>query len=545
MQVHALCLGCSEEHIHLIRAAAAGLPWQINAEELNPVELPGRLQRLLHQYALVVLGDEGLAQLLTARPDDQPELSADPGPGRCLFLLSPAAFPRLGQVQIRQPVNWILLDNDGTSRLRRYLEQMADLLSTGEDLFPTTRSWAGGRPKNETIPSQVQRIQVQKQAALKQLAGGVAHDFNNILNGIMGYLSLIKLDLDRNSPYFDYLEDIEKSARRGVALSSLLLRYSRRRQLNKSVIHLNELVRQSTVEALEGVGERIDVEYELNETLPDMEADAQQIREAIIQICRNGAAAMAEGGRLRIRTVWRKIERHDHRNLMALPEGNYLGVEIADSGTGMSEEVRDRMFEPYFTTRKETGGRGLGLTVAYSVMAAHDGGILVDSAPGKGTIITLLFPSPGEDVVTAPVPAAVDKAGREKPQRHVPCILLVDDDEMVRNTASRLFRKLGYAVRVAEDGREALTIFDEQSGTINLVFLDMIMPRLNGEQTFAALRERNPHLPVILISGYSVDHTIRELLRRGAAGFLQKPISLEDIQSILDQILPWSPIEGK
>jgi|GEM_PF-4462056 len=543
MRFHVLCFGCREEHQRLVQTAAAGLPWRVRAEEADGRQLPIRLWQRLHEYTLVVMDDQGLDGLLAgASPEGEDEWLGR-CPGRCLFLLTPAAFFRLGQLRFQPPAHWILLGEDAVPRLRRYLEEVA-----ARPFMPAAET-SGAPPLitehsgDEQGTHQSQRVQVQKQAALKLLAGGVAHDFNNILNGIMGYLSLIKLDLDRSSPYYDYLEDIEKSARRGVELSSLLLRYSRRRQLNRVVMNLNDVVRQATDEALVDAGGRIGVEYDLSDDLPAMEADAHQIRDAVVQICRNGAAAMAEGGRLRVATGWRLLELHDPRNLMALPEGNYLAVEIADSGAGMSEEVRDRMFEPYFTTRKEIGGRGLGLTVAYSVMAAHDGGLLVDSRPGEGTVITLLFPL-AEEAVSETVSVAGDAATRQQVRPRVPCILLVDDDEMVRNTASRLFRKLGYAVRVAEDGREALTVFAEEAGAIDLVFLDMIMPRLNGEQTFTALRKRNPRLPVVLISGYSVDHTIRELLRQGAAGFLQKPISLEDIQAILHRTLPRSPQNG-
>ncbi len=368
----------------------------------------------------------------------------------------------------------------------------------------------------------------QKMEAIGTLAGGIAHEFNNLLMAIQGNASLILSDMDKFHPHYEKIRNIETIVKSGARLTSQLLGYARKGKYEIRPIDLNRIV-EETIETFGSARKDIIIHSKLVKDIPAIEADQGQIVQILLNLLINAADAMPAGGQIKIETEnipYAQVRNKPYR----VKPGNYVLLKIADTGSGMDKETMDRIFEPFFTTKTMGRGTGLGLASVYGSVKAHGGYIDVESEKNKGSTFSIYLPATGERV----------KTERHMTYRHVggtETILLIDDEKMVRETGAMMLEKLGYSALSASSGKAAIGIYEEKKDNIDMIILDMIMPDLGGEQTYDRLRKINPHVKVLLSSGYSMNDQAEKILKRGCNGFIQKPFTMEELSAKLREIL--------
>ncbi|MBN2525607.1 MAG: response regulator [Deltaproteobacteria bacterium] len=375
-----------------------------------------------------------------------------------------------------------------------------------------------------------QLYQSQKMEAIGTLAGGIAHDMNNVLSAIFNLGSLMKINAAQFSDSTRQdIEDIIYAAKRGRDLSRDLLGFARKGTYLRERLNFNEIVEEVRKLVVRTVS-HVDVQLLLDDALPMIEGDHGQLSHALMNICLNAADAIPESGLISISTETVKL---DGLDLLAWPElstGRYINVNIIDTGEGMSPDVLEHVFEPFFSTKETDKGTGLGLSMVYGTLKSHDGAVRIESVKGAGTKVNLLIPISRN----ARMPLRNTGQFRVAPQRCSGKILLVDDEHMIRRSASRLLGSLGYKVLVAANGVEALEVLEQENANLCLVILDLVMPVMDGEKTYHRIREIDNTLPVLISSGYSKGEKVENLISAGAAGFVQKPF---DVSVIAEQIL--------
>ena len=379
-----------------------------------------------------------------------------------------------------------------------------------------------------------QLLHAQKLESLGILAGGIAHDFNNLLTSILGQADLALLGLAPGSPARPSLEEIVKTTRRAAGLTNQLLAYSGKGQFFTRVVDLGEIVREMANLLEVTVTGKVTLKLDTAEGIPGIEADVSQIRQVVMNVVMNASEALANGtGAVSVSVGVRKFDRAFlSKNVLgrSLDPGTYVYLEVKDTGCGMKPELVEKAFDPFFSTK--FSGRGLGLATVLGIVKAHSGAIRVDSVPGKGTTFTILFP---------PSPKPVQK--EEERKEPVPeiagsgTILLVDDEDIVREPAARMLRRLGFEILTAANGKEALEVFRAHENEIVCVVLDLTMPEMSGEEAFRELRRMRSDLKVILSSGYGETESIRSFPGKGPDGFLQKPYQLKQLASKLREVL--------
>lgn len=370
----------------------------------------------------------------------------------------------------------------------------------------------------------------QKMEAVGTLAGGLAHDFNNILAGIIGYSSLVKKSLEKGHPLLADMEAIERLSWRGSDLTAALLSFSCRGRYQPEPLNINNLI----VEVIKFVertsGKRIDMRTELLPDTSSVYADRGQIYQVIMNLCINACEAMPEGGTLTVKTANAELDKALFKAHPDLKEGPFVSVIVSDTGAGMDFGMRERIFEPFFTTKAEKSGTGLGLAVVSGIVSRHGGYIEVESVPGRGSIFKVYLPATSGKVREARPQPVVSLKGDET-------ILLVDDDRDIRDSVERLLGANGYTVIPASNGEEALKILEKKKDDIHLVLLDMIMKGIGGEETFIRMRKIASDLPVILCTGYSLDSGTQRLLDKGANDFIQKPFDPNSLALKIRKVL--------
>jgi PAS domain S-box-containing protein len=379
-----------------------------------------------------------------------------------------------------------------------------------------------------------QMLHTQKLESLGVLAGGIAHDFNNLLTGVLGNADLALLELSPVAPARECLTAISDSARRASELCRQLLAYSGKGRFLVQPVDLAELVQEMGHLLSVSISKKVVLKYHFTRNLPSVDADVTQMRQVIMNLIVNASEAIGE--RSGVISVTTGLARCDAAYLGGcfaaenVTPGDFVYLEIADTGKGMDRTVLDRVFDPFFTTKFT--GRGLGLPAVLGIVRGHNGAIRVYSEPGRGTTFRLLFP------VAASTPArAPEKSGQNQPWKGTGNILVVDDEETVRNLTRRMLERTGFSVTVANDGREALEKFEQNRDSINLVVLDLTMPHVDGEACFRGLRQMSPNVKVILTSGYNEQDVVNLFAGKGLAGFIQKPYTSDELIGKVREIL--------
>lgn len=371
--------------------------------------------------------------------------------------------------------------------------------------------------------------ETQKLESLGVLAGGIAHDFNNLLTGILGNASLAKLDLAPGTPPFNCVDEIEKASLRAAELCRQMLAYSGKGRFVVQLVDLSELITEAAPLLELSASKKAKLRFFLNKNLPLVQADVNQLRQIVINLVSNAAEAVGDKeGMIRVTTgsmrATREYLQQTHLS-PELPEGQYVFVEVNDNGTGMSAETLARIFEPFFTTKFT--GRGLGLSAVLGIVRGHKGAIKVESEPGKGSSFLVLLPAADQ---TASVPAEPVAEPAAPPCKRV---LVVDDEEVVRNVLVRMLKAFGYESTTACDGQQAVQLFHEGMPDFCAVLLDLTMPELDGAETFREIHRLQPELPVVLMSGYSEQEAVEKFGAEGLAGFLQKPFQPDALKARL------------
>ena len=390
---------------------------------------------------------------------------------------------------------------------------------------------------------EAQFAQAQKMQAVGQLAGGVAHDFNNVLQAIIGYSDLLLANHRPTDPAFQDIIQIKQNANRAKNLVQHLLAFSRRQTLRPQVLQLGELIGDLSLLAKRLVGETVKLDMRQGRDLWDVHADATQFEQAILNLAVNARDAMPEGGDLAIRT--RNVPAAECASFgSGLVPGDYVLVEIEDSGTGISPENIEKIFEPFFTTKEVGKGTGLGLSMVYGFVKQTGGFILCDSVVGRGTIFRIFLPRHVEERnaplastnEAALVPSVAETeaaaAALEAPavdHTGTGCVLLVEDEEAVRKFAARALASRGYEVLEAASGREAIELLEESEASVDLVVSDVVMPEMDGPTLMRELRKRDPALKIIFVSGYAEDAFAKNLPEGERFTFLPKPFTLKQL----------------
>jgi PAS domain S-box-containing protein len=392
------------------------------------------------------------------------------------------------------------------------------------------------RAEEERRKLEAQVQHAQKLESLGVLAGGIAHDFNNLLMAALGNADMALMDLSELSPARPSVEEVKKACRRAAELTNQMLAYSGRGHFVIQPVNLNELIEEMQHLLHVSIGKKVVLRHELAPGLPFVDADVAQMRQVLMNLITNASEAIGdETGAIVVATRAVEADRADLSSPYvneALSEGRYVCVEISDTGCGMDTEARSRLFDPFFTTKFT--GRGLGLSAVLGIVRGHRGTILVESEVGKGTTFKVLFPASDQ---AAPARAEQRAAQRAATWRGSGTVLLVDDEEGVRDTGAKMLERAGFTVLTAADGAEGAEIFRRHADEIAAVLLDATMPKMSGEETFHALQEVRKDVPVILCSGYTEEDATARFAGNGPAAFLQKPFELDALVAKLRAVL--------
>jgi len=365
--------------------------------------------------------------------------------------------------------------------------------------------------------AEIRSLESKQLETVGRLAAGVAHDFNNNLTSIMGCAELLRYEAGDNQELAELVDGIMQASQRSAELTRQLLAYSRKAQMLLAPLDLHELVGDAVSLLRRSVDPNVAVLTELSADSPIVAADRALLESALLNLLVNACDAMSGGGTLRIRTASAASSVTDARS----KGQRTVLLEVIDTGRGMEKELLQHIFDPFFTTKPVGHGTGLGLAAVAGTIKAHGGRIDVESEVGKGTTFRVQLPCTDESPTARQESAAI--------QRGTGTVLVVDDDVMVSMTAVATIKSFGYAVTHAPEGKAALELVRKEPERYRLVLLDLRMPGMSGEETFDALRALNPKLRVLIWSGYGADQDVAAMLRRGAAGFVQKPYRVAEL----------------
>ena len=370
----------------------------------------------------------------------------------------------------------------------------------------------------------------QRMDSIGQLAGGIAHDFNNILTAILGNLEIARSGLDPNDGRAGAIADAEEAARRAADLTRQLLTFARHQRVEQRVIDLNALTRDADRMLRRLVGPEVEIDTRLDPALRAVRAAPGQIEQVLLNLVVNARDATPRGGRISIATRNRLVAGTPGDGAGDVPPGDYVELSVRDTGSGMPADVLERVFEPFFTTKEPGAGTGLGLAVCYGIVRQAGGDIVVQSAPGEGTVFRVLLPA-----VDAPV-EPLDRAPAPGQARGSETILVAEDEPAIRTLVARALGARGYRVLHAADGQQALDVAAGLAEAPHLLLTDVVMPRLGGPELAVALRHRWPTLPVLLMSGYTAD-ALREGREVPESAFLVKPFTADQLSLRVREVL--------
>jgi len=389
-----------------------------------------------------------------------------------------------------------------------------------------------GRDITEHRQLEAQLRQAHKMEAIGTLAGGIAHDFNNLLTGILGYANELKLSSSCDEDIHEAARIIENAATRGAELTRQLLGFARKGKIEEVPLDVHKLVDEVASVLRRTIDRRIDIVRELRASLPYVLGDPTQLQRVLLNLGVNARDAMPSGGRLIFETCIVDLDEEYYREHLDSRPGRYLVLAVTDTGCGIPRDIRDRIFDPYFTTKGEGKGTGLGLAMAYGIVSNHGGAIRVYGEEGHGTTFKVYLPLSTESpatVDTAPPPALIRGRGER--------VLVVEDEDVIRTMVTRMLDGLGYRVTTAVDGQEGADYYARHADEIDLVIVDMVMPRMNGRDCFRRLKEVNPEVKTVLSTGYGLDSVVRGLLSDGMVGYVQKPYLVSQLSDAVAKAL--------
>lgn len=386
--------------------------------------------------------------------------------------------------------------------------------------------------------------QQQKLEAIGSLAGGIAHEFNNLLQVIRGNARFAMDELPADEQPYQDLTNVVDAVDRAAAITSQLLSFSRKKPVQKSNRAVNEVVATTLKLVRPVIGEQIELDVTFGDNAGTVCVDADIMSQAMLNLCVNARDAMPSGGRLRITTE--QVELGDRRQRIASPRqpelkpGHYSMLTVADTGLGIPAEVRDRIFDPFFTTKEVGKGSGMGLAMVFGAVQDHDGAVTVESAEGQGSAFRLFLPVVPNHSEDAPRPAG-KCAGL--PANGNETILVADDDLIVRGLAVRALREAGYTTISADDGEQAVQLFEQHAERIDLVLLDVVMPKMNGRLVYQTIKGLRPETEIVFCSGYDPAANCGGLAMEKGWRLIQKPYDPDEllltVREVLDARQPW------
>ena len=393
------------------------------------------------------------------------------------------------------------------------------------------------RAERERAELAVQLLQAQKMEAIGQLAGGVAHDFNNQLAAIQGNADILRELARGHAQLAEPLDQIDAAVRRSADLTSRLLAFARKGKYLTVPVDLHRQVDEVIAILERSIDKRIRIVRDLQARPSTTLGDPTQIENALLNLAVNARDAMPEGGQITfISRVTEVAEASIEQRGLELAPGRYLSLAIADTGCGMDAATRERLFEPFFTTKEPGKGTGLGLASVFGTLKNHRGAVRVASAPGEGSVFETLWPLEAAGTATDQAPSRPAAEAVQPAAAAGLSVLVVDDERGVRDALVRILERLGYRTRSCGDGVEAVQVFERSWREIDVVVLDVMMPRMSGVEALKALRRINPQVRVLLSSGYGLDGESQRLLLLGQVGFLQKPYTIAVVSRALAEI---------
>jgi signal transduction histidine kinase len=395
------------------------------------------------------------------------------------------------------------------------------------------RETARLRVEMERKDLEQQYHQAQKMDAVGRLAGGIAHDFNNMLTAILGYCELLADDPSVKDHHRADIREIERAGKTAAQLTRQLLSFSRREIVEPTVLDLNAVVGGMDNMLHRLVGEHIDMRTTLAPHLESVKADRGQVEQVILNLVVNARDAMPDGGLMSIETANVCLPEGVTSAYLTAPPGHYVVLTVKDTGSGMTDNVLEHLFEPFFTTKRSTKGTGLGLATIYGILKQNDGGIAVESTAGAGSVFRIYFPSCSErpsDPLPQPTSARTSPDGTGT-------ILIVEDDPGIRELSSKILKRCGYTVLVANGGHEARLICERHDGIIDLLLSDVVMPGMNGPTVAEMLTKMRPAMKVVFMSGYTDDAIVRHGVMERDVPFLQKPFTPERLANKIVEVL--------
>jgi PAS domain S-box-containing protein len=384
--------------------------------------------------------------------------------------------------------------------------------------------------EHEKLEAQLR--QAQKMEAIGRLAGGVAHDFNNLLTAIIGNADLTLMSLDKDSPLQENIEEIKKAGHRAASLTRQLLAFSRKQVLQPKVLSLNEVITGLNKMLGRMIGEDVELETFMEPDLGRIKADPGQIEQVLLNLAVNARDAMPQGGKLTIKTANVDLdEEHFRRHAEQMQPGPYVMLSVSDTGIGMNEEVLSHIFEPFFTTKETGKGTGLGMATVYGIIDQNNGYIWPYSEPEQGTTFKIYLPK-----IEGEVESGQKEKTRKKISHASETILMVEDNDEVRNLARNILQRYGYKVLEAENGEEALRISQQQQ-TIHLMLTDVVMPGMSGRELAECIQSQRSEIKVLYMSGYTDSAIVHHGVLTSGVNFIQKPFTPEKLTSKIREVL--------
>jgi CheY-like chemotaxis protein len=366
----------------------------------------------------------------------------------------------------------------------------------------------------------------QKMEAIGSLAGGIAHDFNNLLTGILGYANLLKVKATPGSEVLKAANVIQDAADRASQLTAQLLGFARKGKNLAVPVDINRIIEEVTGILERTMDPRIRIVKRFAPINVMVIGDPTQMQQLLMNMAVNARDAMPEGGVLTFSTSLARVnDLNTGSSAARLAAGSYAKIELSDTGTGIPAENIEKIFDPFFTTKEQGKGTGLGLAMVFGIVKNHGGHVEVESTVGAGTLFRIFLPL-ADDLGKAEETIPAVSAGGETGRGHV---LLIDDQEVVREVCSAMLQALGYMVSTASDGREGVDHYRRCGRDIDLVIIDMIMPNMGGRDCLREIKALNPGVRAILSTGFSIDGAVQEIIDEGVSGFIQKPYRLEQL----------------